>query len=77
MRSCPCEWVIPCSPRCTCAYPSLSGGCKRCCRYGSDKQRMASAKKLAKLLGPSPGDAGAGELERGKAPVSAPFGTLL
>lgn len=27
---CPCEWVTPCSDQCSCAHPSMSGGCLRC-----------------------------------------------
>lgn len=47
---CPCLYVEPCFPSCTCATPVLSGGCDRCCRYGSLEQRKAAAKRLANAL---------------------------
>jgi hypothetical protein len=49
-RTCPCNWVEPCSRNCTCANPHLSGGCRRCCRYGSPTQRKNAAERLAKLI---------------------------
>ena len=46
--SCPCCWGEPCDERCTCVHFGSSTGCRRCCTYGSDKQReaMASAIRL-------------------------------
>lgn len=52
--SCPCEWVTPCRSTCSCATPIMSGGCSRCCKYGSDLQRMAAALDLAVRLGKCP-----------------------
>lgn len=49
--SCPCEWVRPCNPNCSCNDPVASGGCMRCCKYGSDIQRMAAAMDIAARLG--------------------------
>lgn len=49
-RGCPCTLTLPCGPQCTCAYPFLSGGCQRCCRYGSDKQRLLVAEWLVTLM---------------------------
>ena len=46
---CPCLYVEPCSPLCSCANPGQSGGCERCCRYGSLEQRTAHAESLAAL----------------------------
>jgi hypothetical protein len=48
-QSCPCEYVAPCKPSCTCARPHMSGGCRRCCAYGSDEQRLARARKLVAM----------------------------
>ena len=47
-KSCPCEYeeVEPCHNACTCRNPVMSGGCQRCCRYGSLEQRVARAKRL-------------------------------
>ena len=47
-NGCPCTLTTPCSSRCTCAHPWASGGCSRCCQYGSDEQRKAQAVYLAK-----------------------------
>lgn len=47
---CPCLLVEPCSRQCTCANPGMSGGCRRCCAYGSLEQRTAKARRLVKLL---------------------------
>jgi hypothetical protein len=44
---CPCLLIEPCSYACTCRNPTMSGGCERCCRYGSLSQRTAKAKRLA------------------------------
>ena len=47
--SCPCQYVEliePCGPHCSCANPVMSGGCSRCCRYGSKKQRMVMAQAI-------------------------------
>ena len=46
---CPCLYVEPCSSACSCASPGMSGGCERCCRYGSLEQRTAHAESLAAL----------------------------
>lgn len=43
---CPCQFVEPCRSSCTCATPSLSGGCERCIRYGSPEQRLAMAQDI-------------------------------
>lgn len=48
MGGCPCLYVEPCSSACTCANPTMSGGCSRCCRYGSPSQRRAAAEHLVK-----------------------------
>ncbi len=48
---CPCELVAPCSEHCSCANGVMSGGCSRCCRYGSDEQQLAAAARLADLSG--------------------------
>lgn len=50
--ACPCRWVAPCSPRCTCVVPESSYGCRRCCTYGSSEQKVASAELLAALVPP-------------------------
>jgi len=44
---CPCLYVEPCSSACTCANPLMSGGCQRCCAYGSIEQRQAKARQLS------------------------------
>lgn len=49
-RGCPCTYGSPCSIRCTCAQPFYSGGCRRCCLYGSEDQRRAAASRLTKLF---------------------------
>ena len=46
-QGCPCLYVEPCSYACSCASPGVSGGCERCCRYGSLEQRQAQAERLA------------------------------
>ena len=46
LKNCACAWVKPCEPCCTCANPVMSGGCSRCCRYGSDEQRKAVAELI-------------------------------
>lgn len=43
---CPCRYVEPCDPSCTCATPVSSFGCLRCCSYGSREQRKARALEL-------------------------------
>lgn len=45
-KSCPCEFGKPCGPNCTCSNPHLSGGCTRCCKYGSDEQRAKAAARI-------------------------------
>lgn len=47
-NGCPCVLVEPCSKMCTCASPVLSGGCRRCARYGSVAQRVGAAQQLVK-----------------------------
>ncbi len=51
-KSCPCKYkeVKPCSPHCTCRKPIMSGGCARCCGYGSYSQRMGKAVALANII---------------------------
>jgi hypothetical protein len=44
---CPCTLIEPCSRNCTCANGHMSGGCRRCAKYGSHEQRLAKARKLA------------------------------
>lgn len=46
--SCPCTHGEPCSSQCTCANGVMSGGCYRCCRYGSPEQRKAMAEDIIK-----------------------------
>lgn len=48
-KQCPCEFpeVEPCSTQCSCRRPHMSGGCSRCCRYGSPEQQLAAAQRLA------------------------------
>lgn len=46
---CPCTLVTPCSNQCSCADPVMSGGCRRCARYGSLEQRKAAASRLSAL----------------------------
>lgn len=46
-RGCPCLYVEPCSDNCSCAYGFMSGGCSRCCRYGSLEQRTSTAHAIA------------------------------
>lgn len=49
-RGCPCLYVEPCHPRCTCVTGGSSVGCARCCRYGSLEQRTSMAKYLVERL---------------------------
>jgi hypothetical protein len=42
-KRCPCEFGNPCDSRCTCANPVMSGGCRRCCTYGSPEQQQHAA----------------------------------
>ena len=49
-RSCPCSYITPCDPQCTCVAPASSHGCSRCCSYGSLEQRTAAANRLAGLV---------------------------
>lgn len=46
-NGCPC-YVLnePCVPQCTCVNSLMSGGCRRCAKYGSLEQRQVKAKKL-------------------------------
>ena len=45
---CPCLHTVPCSPQCSCANQLLSGGCTRCCNYGSAEQRHEQAERLTR-----------------------------
>lgn len=49
MATCACEisGVEACSTNCSCRTPVLSGGCRRCATYGSDAQRLDSARRIA------------------------------
>lgn len=55
-RGCPCTLTKPCMDVCSCANMVHSGGCLRCCRYGSEGQRkeraeiIADAEKAAKAV---------------------------
>jgi hypothetical protein len=49
-KSCPCYYTTPCMSQCTCANPVRSGGCQRCCAYGSEEQRKSKAEKLAEII---------------------------
>jgi hypothetical protein len=44
--SCPCTLTTPCHPDCSCGNPVASGGCWRCCTYGSREQRKAMAEDI-------------------------------
>ena len=46
-RGCPCLYVDPCHPQCTCVRPTSSRGCERCCRYGEPYQRRKRAELIA------------------------------
>lgn len=48
--SCPCNYTTPCRDSCTCATPLLSGGCDRCCGYGSLEQRKDMAETLVNQI---------------------------
>src|SRR6185369_8954853 len=39
--ACPCKHTTPCSDACSCANPVMSGGCERCCAYGSEEQQRS------------------------------------
>lgn len=61
-NGCPCRIVEPCMKRCTCANSNMGGGCIRCARYGSEKQRRDTAEWIAKVLDAAAAAlAGAGE----------------
>lgn len=49
-KSCPCMWLEPCKPTCTCANPMMSGGCDRCASYGSIDQRVKAAERISNML---------------------------
>lgn len=51
-KSCPCEFVEvePCGKYCTCRMSHFSGGCDRCCKYGSHDQQVEAAKYLQSRL---------------------------
>jgi len=46
---CPCLFMEPCHPLCSCRIPLQSAGCARCCRYGSEEQQRSMARHLALL----------------------------
>ena len=50
LKSCPCHWIEPCHKTCTCAMPWMSGGCRRCCTFGSDEQKRKRAQRIADYL---------------------------
>jgi hypothetical protein len=48
---CPCQ-ILPaekCRESCSCANPVLSGGCDRCCAYGSGLQQLTAARRAIEL----------------------------
>jgi len=47
-RACPCEFesVPACGPACSCRIPAMSGGCLRCCSYGSAFQQDVAARAI-------------------------------
>lgn len=47
---CPCLRTTPCGANCSCATDIFSGGCNRCCAYGSRDQQIAAAEHLAKII---------------------------
>lgn len=49
-RGCPCLLVEPCGAMCSCARPFMSGGCRRCARYGSESQRRTAAIRIANVI---------------------------
>lgn len=49
-ESCPCSKVTPCSTNCSCSNKLMSGGCARCCSYGSAEQQLNAAVKLANII---------------------------
>jgi hypothetical protein len=49
-RGCPCLYVGACSYACSCVHPLMSGGCRRCCLYGSEEQRTSKAQNLAEVM---------------------------
>ena len=51
-KSCPCHWVAPCYSQCSCRFPYMSGGCYRCCTFGSQSQRKSMAKIIAAKIQP-------------------------
>ena len=46
---CPCTLVDPCGKNCSCSNSLLSGGCTRCCSYGSLEQRKAMAQRIVDM----------------------------
>lgn len=50
IQACPCLYGDPCSDVCTCVNPVMSGGCERCCSYGSLEQRQEKAKRLIGIM---------------------------
>lgn len=48
---CPCEFpeLEPCKKTCSCRNGHMSGGCRRCCQYGSREQRLEAARYLVRM----------------------------
>lgn len=49
-KTCPCNFIKPCSYACTCSNKLMSGGCERCCAYGSPDQIYDKAHSIAKVF---------------------------
>lgn len=49
-KACPCLHTKPCKQDCSCANPVMSGGCNRCCSYGSKEQQEEKAEWLAEVI---------------------------
>lgn len=50
LDGCPCLVIGPCNHACTCVDPYMSGGCRRCAKYGSAEQRERAAKRIAEAI---------------------------
>lgn len=50
LRGCPCLYIGACKDSCSCANPEMSGGCDKCCSYGSSDQRINKAKIISNKL---------------------------
>lgn len=48
-NGCPCCYVEPCVPDCTCVVRFSSLGCRRCARYGSQEQKVAASQRLVAI----------------------------